>query len=96
MKKLFAVVKPGGTYSHIFNRGTDQSVLQELQNASDHVQVHTTLVQANGEQLQGVADLIAAGKVKLMVAAKLPLDKVHEAHTMSEGGRTKGKIVLTI
>lgn len=54
MKKLFAVVKPGGTYSHIFNRHTDNDVLGELQKASDHVATHTTLVQANGAQLQKV------------------------------------------
>lgn len=96
MKKLFAVVKPGGTYTHIFNRGTDSDVLGQLQAASDHVQVHTVLVQPSGAQLQRVADLIAAGKVKQMVAAKMPLEQVHEAHALSEKGRTRGKIVLTL
>ena len=96
MKKLFAIVKPGGTYSHIFNRGTDHEVLQALQAASDHVHVHTTLVQPSGAQLQRVADLMAARKVKQLVAAKLTLEQVHEAHTLSEGGRTRGKIVLTL
>lgn len=96
MKKLFAVVKPGGTYSHIMNRGTDGEVLASLQAASDNVHVHTTLVQPSGAQLQRVAELIAAGKVKQLVAAKLPLEEVLEAHKLSQGGRTRGKIVLTL
>ncbi len=43
-----------------------------------------------------VADLIAAGKVKQVVAASFPLEQVEEAHKLSEGGRTRGKIVLTV
>lgn len=39
---------------------------------------------------------MAAGKVKQIVAAKFPLEQVEEAHKLSEGGRTRGKIVLTV
>lgn len=93
MKKLYAVIKPDGVYSHIFNRGTDHETLQAT---PEHLKVHTVLVQPSGSQLQAVADLIAAGKVKLLVAEKMPLEQVPEAHKLSEGGRTRGKIILTL
>ncbi len=43
-----------------------------------------------------VADLIAAGKVKLTVAQKLPLEEFGKAHAQVATGHTRGKVVLTL
>jgi NADPH2:quinone reductase len=38
---------------------------------------------------------VADGSVKVLVHARLPLEKVGEAHRMMEAGDNIGKIVLT-
>ena len=43
-----------------------------------------------------VADLIAAGKVKLEVALSLPLAEAAKAHDQVATGHTRGKVVLTV
>ena len=51
-------------------------------------------VQPSGQQLREINQLIAAGKLKTHLAAVLPLSEVWKAHQLSEGGRTRGKIIL--
>ena len=43
-----------------------------------------------------VADLIAAGKVKLEVALSVPLAEAAKAHDQVQTGHTRGKVVLTV
>ena len=135
------MTKPEGHVSHIFNAGTDNSVLEAAQAAhaaGTGPSVGTTLVQANGEQLQEVgcwvggfcaawrgggctacgrlagpgqlagvdiflharvlqiAELVAAGRVRLEVAQTLPLEQVADAHAQVATGHTRGKVVLTL
>lgn len=54
-------------------------------------------LQPNGEQLQEIADLMAAGKVKSVIGHTYPLTAagVKEAHELSATHHAKGKIVLT-
>ncbi|MBU5363945.1 NADP-dependent oxidoreductase [Enterococcus devriesei] len=54
-------------------------------------------LQPNGEQLQVIADLMAAGKVKSVIGHTYPLTAagVKEAHELSATHHAKGKIVLT-
>lgn len=42
-----------------------------------------------------IADLVAAGKVRLEVALNLPLAQAAEAHEQVATGHTRGKVVLT-
>jgi NADPH:quinone reductase len=46
------------------------------------------------EMLSEVADLVAAGKVEVPIAATYPLDQVREAYAELEQRHTRGKIVL--
>ncbi len=48
----------------------------------------------NAEQLAKVAELVAAGEVKVEIAEILPLADVAKAHELSEAGHTRGKLVL--
>ncbi|QJE01981.1 NADP-dependent oxidoreductase [Massilia forsythiae] len=50
----------------------------------------------NAAQLTAIRDLVEAGKLQPHVATVLTLDEVKEAFALSEGGRTRGKIVLGI
>lgn len=47
-------------------------------------------------QLAAIGDLVDAGKVEVHVAEVLPLADIKDALALSEGGRTRGKIVLQI
>ncbi|KIZ04982.1 putative Quinone-oxidoreductase [Monoraphidium neglectum] len=99
LQKLLSVTKPTGHYSHILNGGTDNVALDAAKaahKASKGPAVGNTLVQPNGAQLQEIANLIAAGKVKLEVALSLPLAEVAEAHDQVATGHTRGKVVLTV
>jgi NADPH:quinone reductase-like Zn-dependent oxidoreductase len=49
---------------------------------------------ANSEQLARIAELVAAGDVRVVIAEVLPLTEVRRAHELSESGHTRGKIVL--
>jgi NADPH:quinone reductase-like Zn-dependent oxidoreductase len=48
------------------------------------------------DQLTRIAELVAAGDVRVEIADVLPLAEVRRAHELSESGHTRGKIVLTI
>lgn len=49
---------------------------------------------ANGERLQKIAELVDAGKLKVVIAKEFPLSEVKAAHQMSESGHAVGKIIL--
>ena len=51
-------------------------------------------VEPSGQQLREINQLIAAGKLRTHIATVLPLSEVRKAHQLSEGGRTRGKIIL--
>src|SRR3954471_11535364 len=48
------------------------------------------------EQLARIADLVAAGDVRIELSEVLPISEVRRAHELSESGHTRGKIVLTL
>jgi NADPH:quinone reductase-like Zn-dependent oxidoreductase len=47
-------------------------------------------------RLLQIADLIAAGKVRLEVALSVPLEQAAAAHQQVATGHTRGKVVLTV
>jgi NADPH:quinone reductase-like Zn-dependent oxidoreductase len=49
-----------------------------------------------GARLSPLVEAVAAGKVQVEIAARLPLAEAEEAHRMSRSGRTTGKIVLVV
>ncbi len=51
---------------------------------------------SNGEELTAICELVDAGKLQALVSTVLPLAEVRQALDLSEGGRTRGKIVLQI
>jgi NADPH:quinone reductase-like Zn-dependent oxidoreductase len=48
------------------------------------------------EQLTRIAELVAAGDVRVEISQVLPLTEVRKAHELSESGHTRGKIVLKV
>lgn len=54
------------------------------------------MVQPSSENLTAIAQLIDAGKVKVLIDSVFPLSETRAAHEKSQTGRAKGKIVLEV
>jgi NADPH:quinone reductase-like Zn-dependent oxidoreductase len=54
------------------------------------------LVKPNGKELEELARLIEAKKLKPEVSETVPLAEAKRAHELSQGGHTRGKIVLEV
>ncbi len=50
----------------------------------------------NPDQLSRIAELVAAGEVRVELAEVLPLAEIQRAHELIESGHTRGKIVLRL
>ena len=90
LARSYAVVKPGGYVVSAVQPPDPQQL------ASHKLKGSMVGVQPNAEQLVEVAALIDAGKVKAFVETVLPLSEIKKAHELSQSGRTRGKIVLTV
>lgn len=53
-------------------------------------------VQPNGAQLEQLAKLADAGKLKVSIDSEFTLEQVAEAHERSETGRAQGKIIINV
>lgn len=70
----------------------------DQQKAAEH-KVRTApryTAQPNAAQLREVAELIDAGKVKIVVSETFPLEQARQAYDRLEHGHVRGKIVLTL
>jgi len=86
----YGVVKPGGTLVSLVEQpDLDQCAHKDLS-------ARQLLVRPDGGQLAEVAALVASGAVPLPEIQTLPLERIAEAHRLSEAGQVRGKLVLTI
>jgi len=88
-KRAFAVLKPGGflVTAVAFPSEADKQ---------HGIGVARVQCVPNAVELTEIRELIETGKVKPHLATILPFTGVQEALTLSESGRTRGKIVLKI
>jgi NADPH:quinone reductase-like Zn-dependent oxidoreductase len=87
IRKLLSKVKPGGTIG---------SVLGEPPGARERgLAVHALRSHPDSRRLAELAQSVAAGKLMIPIATRLPLSEIREAHTLAEQG-ARGKIVLRI
>ena len=59
-------------------------------------QMSNLLAQPNQKNLKDVAELLAAGKVKPVIAKRYPLAETADAIRCMEAGGAQGKIVITM
>ena len=64
-------------------------------NAEHGVKGEMVAVQPNAAQLGEISELIEANRLTPSIATVMPLQEVRKAHELSQGGRTRGKIILT-
>lgn len=60
------------------------------------VRAELLVMSPTSEQMTRIADLVAAGDVRVELAEVIPLTEVRRAHELSESGHTRGKIILTV
>jgi NADPH:quinone reductase-like Zn-dependent oxidoreductase len=87
---LLATVHEGGVLVTIANAAPED---QARERGARAVQFSMS---PDPAQLAAIAAMVAANEVHIEIAAQLPLSEVARAHELSESGRTRGKIVLTV
>jgi NADPH:quinone reductase-like Zn-dependent oxidoreductase len=60
------------------------------------VRAELLVMSPSSDQLARIADLVAAGDVRVEIAEVVPLAEVQRAHELSESGHTRGKIILAV
>ena len=53
-------------------------------------------VPSDGKTMEELAKLADSGKLKVIIDRELPLEKISEAHALSESRKAKGKIIIKI
>jgi NADPH:quinone reductase-like Zn-dependent oxidoreductase len=87
---LLPTVRDGGALITIAGAPPEQAAKER------GVRAELLVMSPRPEQLARIAELVAAGDVRVEIAASFPLTEVQQAHTLSESGHTRGKIILTV
>lgn len=89
-KRSWSVLKPGGILVSIVEPPPETTAVER------GVRSAFVFVQPNGEQLIAMTRLIDEGRMKPVIHTVLPLTEARQAHVISQGGHTRGKIVLRV
>lgn len=89
-ERSFQVLKKGGVLVTLVNPPSPESAEKY------GVKAEMINMQPNAEQFAEITELAASGKLKTHVETVLPFSEIVKAHELSEAGKTRGKIVLTV
>ncbi len=89
-QSLLPTLREGGILVTIANAAPEEAARER------EVRAELLVMSPSSEQLARIAELVAAGEVRVEIAEVLPLPEVQRAHELSESGHTRGKIVLTV
>jgi NADPH:quinone reductase-like Zn-dependent oxidoreductase len=87
-KTLVPSVREGGTIVVIAGGPP------EAEAAARGARAELLIMSLSAEQLAKIAELVAAGEVKVEIAGTFSLSQVAQAHELSEAGHTRGKLIL--
>ncbi|GIX15112.1 MAG: hypothetical protein KatS3mg118_3071 [Paracoccaceae bacterium] len=48
------------------------------------------------EHLRALVEMVAAGRFRPLIGARLPLARIDEAHAIADSGRKRGSVVVTM
>lgn len=87
------VLRPGGVVVSILPVGSD-----DFHTEAERLGVRglRMLVDADRADMEAIAELVEAGKLRPAIAGTFPLADAAEAHRLGDTGRTTGKLVLTV
>lgn len=88
--RSWQVLKPGGLLVSVI------SPPEEAIAAAHSVRSAFVFIQPNGRQLTDIAQLIDEDRMKPVIHMVTPLSEVQQAQVISQGGHTRGKIVLHV
>ena len=91
--KSLRVLRPGGVVVSIVPIGKDD-FYEEAERLG--VRAVRMLVDADRADMEAIAELVEAGKLRATIAGAFPLAESAEAHRLGGTGRTAGKLVLTV
>ena len=91
--KSLRVLRPGGVVVSIVPMGKPD-FYEEAERLG--VRAVRMLVDADRADMESIADLVEAGKLRATIAGTFPLADAAEAHALGATGRTAGKLVLTV
>ncbi len=86
-------LKPGGRMISLLDYGTDAF---QLKAREKQVSFHRLNVISSGEDMKKIAELLASGKMKTVIAKAFPFEQLGEAHLQVQTGKTHGKVVVTL
>jgi NADPH:quinone reductase-like Zn-dependent oxidoreductase len=90
MERSWKTLKKGGILVSILDPPSPEKA------AAHGVRCHHTFVQPNVEQLNEIAKLVDAGKLKIIIEKSFPLAEARAAQESNATGHTRGKIVLRV
>ncbi|MCX5563362.1 NADP-dependent oxidoreductase [Streptomyces sp. NBC_00038] len=87
------VLRPGGVVVSIIPVGS-----AEFPEEAERLGVRAVrmLVDADRADMEAIAELVEAGKLRASIAGRFPLASAAEAHALGGTGRTAGKLVLVV
>jgi len=86
---LLTTVRAGGVLITIASAPPEEA-------AERQVRAEMLYATPNPAELAEIAELVAAGTVRVEIAEVIPLAEVQRAHELSESGHTRGKIILAV
>ncbi len=89
-ERSWQVLKPGGILVSVVSPPSKATALER------GVRRAFVFIHASSAQLSALANLIDQGNIKPIIHSVLPLADARQAHVISQGGHTRGKIVLQI
>jgi NADPH:quinone reductase-like Zn-dependent oxidoreductase len=89
-QSLLSTVRTGGSLITIAGAPPEQAA------AERGLRAELLVMSPSSEQLSQIAELVAAGDVRVEITETFRLSEVQRAHALSESGHTRGKIVLTV
>jgi NADPH:quinone reductase-like Zn-dependent oxidoreductase len=87
---LIPTVREGGIIVTIAGAPPEQAA------AERGVRAELLIMSPSSGQLMRIAELVAAGDIRVEIAESIPLAEVQRAHELSEAGHTRGKLILTV
>ncbi|NUU24333.1 MAG: NADP-dependent oxidoreductase [Streptomycetaceae bacterium] len=93
-RRSLRTLRPGGVLVTLLNSPETPELVAEA--AALGIRAGFTIVEPDNGGLKEITALIDAGKLRVAVDTVLPLEDAAKAHELIAGGRTTGKIVLTV
>lgn len=90
LSKDYKMVKRGGVLLSL--TGPPDNALAEKYG----IRAQYLSVPSDGKTMDEIAKLADSGKLKVLIERELPLERISEAHALSESGKAKGKIIIRI